>query len=100
MGQRVGRCYTCVEELRSQARVAIDAGEQLIATLSAERDRLRAALAALVGTDGRAELEQLEAVMRLMPAPAQDKAVTIDAIHALIATCPETTLPKSTEAIV
>ena len=54
--------------------------------LASERDLLRAALVGLVGVDGRAELEQLEAVMRLMPAPAQDKAATIDAIHALIAT--------------
>jgi hypothetical protein len=53
-----------------------------------ERDRLRAALVALIGVDGRAELEQMEAVMRLMPAPAEDRAASIDAIHALIATLP------------
>lgn len=52
----------------------------------AQRDKLRSALVALVGVDGRADLEQMECVMRLMPAPAQDKAATIDAIHALIAT--------------
>lgn len=50
---------------------------------------LRSALVGLVGVDTRAELEELEAVMRLMPAPAQDKAATIDAIHALLATLPE-----------
>lgn len=50
---------------------------------------LRAALVGLVGVDGREELEAMEAVMRLLPAPAADKAVTIDAIHALIATLPE-----------
>jgi hypothetical protein len=50
---------------------------------------LREALVGLVGVDTRAELEQLEAVMRLMPAPAQDKAATIDAIHALLATLAE-----------
>lgn len=49
-------------------------------------DLLRTALVGLVGVDSRAELEQLEAAMRLMPAPAQDKAATIDAIHALLAT--------------
>lgn len=59
-------------------------------TATDERDMLRAALVALVGVDGKDDLEQMEAVMRLMPAPAQDKAVTIDAIHALIATLPET----------
>lgn len=52
--------------------------------------QLRAALAALVGVDGRADLEQLEGVMRLMPAPAKDKAAMIDAIHALI-DCPDST---------
>ena len=50
-----------------------------------ERDQLRAALVGLIGVDGREELEQMEAVMRLMPAPAEDKAATIDAIHALLA---------------
>ncbi len=49
---------------------------------------IRSALAGLVGADGKEELEQMEAVMRAMPAPAQDKAVTIDAIHALIASLP------------
>lgn len=54
-----------------------------------ERDRLRAALVALIGVDGKAELEQMEAMMRLMPAPAEDKAASVDAIHALIATLPD-----------
>ena len=49
---------------------------------------LRAALVGLVGVDGREELDQMEAFMRLAPAPAADKAVTIDAIHALIASLP------------
>jgi hypothetical protein len=51
-----------------------------------QRDLLRSALVGLVGVDGRAELEQMEAMMRLMPAPAEDKAATIDAIHALVKT--------------
>lgn len=59
---------------------------QAIKPLEAERNRLRAALVGLVGVDGRADLEQMEGVMRLMPAPAEDKAATIDAIHALLAT--------------
>ncbi len=54
-----------------------------------ERDQLRAALVGLVGADGREELDAMEGVMRLLPAPAADKAVTIDAIHALIATLSE-----------
>lgn len=50
---------------------------------------LRSALVGLVGTDGRDELERHEAAMRLVPAPAADKASGIDAIRALLATLPE-----------
>lgn len=57
-----------------------------------ERDMLRSALVGLVGVDGKDDLESMEGVMRLMPAPAQDKAMTIDAIHALIATLSEVKL--------
>jgi hypothetical protein len=57
-----------------------------LARVTAQRERLRAALAALVGVDGREELAQMEAVMRVMPAPAEDRAASIDAIHALLAT--------------
>jgi hypothetical protein len=54
--------------------------------------RLRSALVALVGVDGREALEELEAYMRRDAiAPAADKAVSIDAIHALIATLPTPT---------
>jgi hypothetical protein len=63
---------------RIAAQNAQDANARL-ATVKAERDRLRAAL----------DLGQMEAVMRLMVVPAEDKAATIDAIHALIATCDE-----------
>ena len=47
---------------------------------------LRNALVGLVGASTREELEQIELAMRLVPAPEQDKAVTINAIHALLAT--------------
>jgi hypothetical protein len=55
-------------------------------TVRAQRDLLRAALIGILGVSTREELEQMEVVMRLMPAPAADKAVTVDAIHALLAT--------------
>lgn len=61
-----------------------------------QRDLLRSALVGLVGVDTRADLEQMEAVMRLLPAPAEDRAATIDAIHALLATLVE---PASCDAI-
>jgi len=47
---------------------------------------LRTALVGLVGSDDRAELEQMELAMRSMSAPDQDKADTINAIHAIIKT--------------
>ena len=49
---------------------------------------LRGALAGLVRSSDKAELEQMELAMRLLPAPAADKAASIDAIHALLATLP------------
>ncbi|MFA5900599.1 MAG: RyR domain-containing protein [Hyphomicrobium sp.] len=49
---------------------------------------LRAALVGLVGADTEAELKQMETAMRLLPAPEADKAVSINAIHALLATMP------------
>ena len=50
--------------------------------------KLRAALVGLVGVDGDKELSEMEAVIRLSPAPMQDKASIIDAIHALKDTLP------------
>jgi len=57
--------------------------------LKAQRDLLRAALVALVGADGREELEAMEAVLRIAPAPMEDKAAAIDGIQALISTLPQ-----------
>ncbi len=47
---------------------------------------LRAALVGLIGADSEQELRQMEATMRVLPAPDADKAVSINAIHALLAT--------------
>lgn len=49
---------------------------------------LRAALVGLIGADSEQELRTMEAAMRLLPAPDADKAVSINAIHALLATMP------------
>lgn len=54
----------------------------------AQTERLRAALATLIGASDVAELRGLELAIRCAPAPAEDKAAMIDAIHALIATAP------------
>lgn len=51
-----------------------------------ERDMLRAALVGLVGAAEVAELRKMEAAITLLPAPDEHKAVTINALHALIAT--------------
>lgn len=47
---------------------------------------LRAALIGLVGVSSHNELEQLEAVMRMMPMPEADRIATLNAIHALLST--------------
>lgn len=49
---------------------------------------LRSSLIGLIGAENELELKQLEAGIRLMPAPAADKAAMIDGIHALLATMP------------
>ena len=54
--------------------------------VEADKAKLRAALVGLVGADTKEELEQMEAIIRLAPAPAADKAGIIDAIHVLLAT--------------
>jgi hypothetical protein len=48
--------------------------------------KLRAALIGLVGASDKAELEKMEMALRMAPAPMSDKAVAIDAIHALLDT--------------
>ena len=49
---------------------------------------LRTALIGLIGADSEQELRQMEATMRLLPAPDADKAVSINAVRALLATMP------------
>ncbi len=58
--------------------------------------RLRAALVGLIGADGEDDLRQMEAAMRMLPVPEEDKAVSINAIHALLATM--TTNAQPTDA--
>ncbi len=61
----------------------------------AEIDMLRVALIGLIGAETETELRQMEAAMRLLPAPEGDKAVAINAIHALLATMPQNVSPMS-----
>lgn len=82
----------CVTRLRLGESTLIEIMQELrvhsatLQTQAATIERLRSALAGLVGADSRSELEQMEAVIRLAPAPDEDKTVSINAIHALIAT--------------
>lgn len=62
-----------------------------------DRDRLRTALAALVGADDLDELRRMEVLVRQMPAPQEDKAATVDAIHALIASFSGTEAARATD---
>lgn len=57
---------------------------------------LRSALVGLVGVDGYDDLRQMEATMRLLPAPDADKAVSINAINALLATMPPSAVGGTT----
>ncbi|MHB1057291.1 MAG: hypothetical protein ACYC0F_05345 [Rhodanobacter sp.] len=56
--------------------------------LAQERQQLRAALADLVGSGDVDKLRGMEVAIRELPAPAEDRAISINAIHALIATAP------------
>jgi hypothetical protein len=49
---------------------------------------LRGALAGLVGAGDKTELEQMEALVRTLPAPEADKIACLNAIHTLLATLP------------
>jgi hypothetical protein len=48
--------------------------------------KLRSALAGLIGAETVDELKKMEVAMRMAPAPEADKAVAINAIHALLET--------------
>lgn len=45
--------------------------------------KVRKALAGLVGADTKTELEGMEAAIRVLPLPDEDRMNTINAIHAL-----------------
>lgn len=49
---------------------------------------LRSALVGLIGVDTEQELRQMEGLIRSHPVPDADKAASINAIHALLATMP------------
>ena len=56
--------------------------------LEADNAKLRKALIGLVGAEKTEELAQMEHAIRMLPAPDEDKANTINAIHAIRDTSP------------
>lgn len=56
------------------------------AQLQADNACLRAALVGLVGSDAIDELRQMASVLRNLPDATDSRAVTLDAIHALLNT--------------
>jgi hypothetical protein len=60
---------------------------------------LRSALVGLVGSDDKKELEQMELMVRAIPAPDQDKANTINAIHAIIKTMSDENVNELTKEV-
>ena len=64
----------------------------------ADMTLLRNALAGLVGASDKAELEQMELGVRVLPVPEADKIASLNAIHALLATLPNAGDQVSSEA--
>ena len=96
----VGRVLTCVYCGHEYPQDTPAAGSEVLTEhikvcerhpmRKAESDiaMLRSALVGIIGADSEQELRQMEATMRVLPAPDADKAVSINAIHALLATLP------------
>lgn len=55
-----------------------------IEAVKQQRDRLRAALTALVGAESADELRQMEGIIRAAPVPNADKVAMLNAIHVLL----------------
>jgi len=52
--------------------------------ISESNVKIKKALIGLVGAETKEELESMESILRSVPAPDSDKAVMINAIHALL----------------
>ncbi len=56
---------------------------QALRKLMAEHDQMKAALEGFLGVTTKAELNEMERVVRSTPVPDLDKRVALNAIHAL-----------------
>lgn len=97
MGSRVLTCVYCGHEYPQETpawgdKVLTDhireCPKHPMRKVEADIALLRSALIGLVGVSEKAELEQLAAAVRVLPQSEADKAVSLDAIHALLATLP------------
>ncbi len=59
-------------------------GKHPMRKLESDKQRLLKSLLDLVGVQTKKELEDMEAVIRLMPMPEKDRITTLNAIHTLI----------------
>lgn len=80
----------CIAEAKAQEKDQLDPEFSRFMAATAlhlkNAATLRAALVGLVGADDKDELRKMDAALRLLPVPESDKAVTINAINALLAT--------------
>lgn len=83
-GEFLASCERFHDQMANEVGVATNC--LTLAQLVAENERLRKALVGLVGADTKAELEQMEAVIRIAPVPDVDRMNTINAIQALLQT--------------
>lgn len=65
-----------------------DEARQQLRKAEVDMALLRNALAGMVGASDKAELEQMELAVRVLPAPESDKIASLNVIHALLATLP------------
>lgn len=83
---RVDQCDVELFEGIALARTEefVDGRREAVDDVEAKLAKAEAALIGLVGSGDRTELEQMEALMRGMPAPDLDKVNALNAIHYLL----------------
>ena len=84
---RIDQCNVELLEGIAMARTEefVDGRRESVDDVDARLAKAMAALAGLVGSSDRAELEQMESLIRVAPAPDADKVAALNAIHCLLA---------------
>jgi len=78
--------FEYIKKISPGSEMADSKVQDLLNFSEAKIQKLRKALIGLIGAETKEELEQMELYFRSIPAPEQDKIVSINAIHALIET--------------